>query len=48
MVFVNILGLWGVSAVIFKLWKEYEHDKNLDTTLNDILNDKKENVDISL
>lgn len=36
MVFVNILGLWSVSGVIFKLWKDYEHNSELETTLKDI------------
>ena len=36
MVFLNILGLWGISNVIVKLWKEYEHDPDIPTTLKDI------------
>lgn len=40
MVFLNILGLWAVSGVIVKLWKEYEHDPSLETTLKDIKNAK--------
>ena len=38
MVFVNIIGLWGISNVIIKLWKQYEHDPNVETTLKDIKN----------
>lgn len=36
MVIVNLIGLLGVSGVIVKLWNEYEQNKDLDTTLNDI------------
>lgn len=37
MVFTNLIGLFGVSGVIAKLWKEYEQGgKDMDTTLNDI------------
>lgn len=36
MVIVNLIGLLGVSGVVIKLWNEYEHDKNLSTTLKDI------------
>ncbi len=37
MVFTNLIGLYGVSGVIMKLWSEYEKGgKELDTTLNSI------------
>lgn len=36
MVIVNIIGLLGVSNVIVKLWKQYETDDQLETTLKDI------------
>jgi hypothetical protein len=37
MVFTNLIGLFGVSGIIAKLWKEYEQGgKDMDTTLNDI------------
>ena len=36
MVFLNIIGLWGISNVVVKLWKEYEHTPGLDTTLRDV------------
>ncbi|MDD4583031.1 MAG: alanine/glycine:cation symporter family protein [Eubacteriales bacterium] len=37
MVFTNLIGLFGVSGVIAKLWKEYEQGgREMDTTLNDI------------
>ncbi len=40
MFILNVIGLWGVSNVIIKLWKEYEHDPNIETTLKDIKNSK--------
>ncbi len=40
MVFINIIGLWGISNVIVKLWKEYERDPNVETTLKDIKGEK--------
>ncbi|MCT4631557.1 MAG: sodium:alanine symporter family protein [Firmicutes bacterium] len=37
MVFTNLIGLYGVSGVLVKLWKDYEAGgSELDTTLNDI------------
>lgn len=37
MVFTNLIGLYGVSGVIMKLWKDYEGGgSELDTTLNTI------------
>ncbi len=37
MVFTNLIGLYGVSGVLVKLWREYEAGgKDLDTTLNTI------------
>lgn len=37
MVFLNIIGLWSVSNVICKLWKEYNSgDPEVETTLHDI------------
>lgn len=37
MVFTNLIGLYGVSGVLVKLWREYEEGgKELDTTLNTI------------
>lgn len=36
MMILNIVGLWGVSNVIVKLWKDYESNPNLDTTLKDV------------
>lgn len=37
MVFTNLIGLYGISGVILKLWREYEAGgKDLDTTLNSI------------
>lgn len=40
MVFLNIIGLIGVSGTIIALWREYDNNKNLDTTLNDIKSQK--------
>lgn len=40
MVIVNLIGLLGVSGVLIKLWKEYETNKDLDTTLRDVKNGK--------
>lgn len=37
MVFLNILGLWSVSKVIFGLWKEYNKPET-ETTLKDLKN----------
>ncbi|GHT79868.1 alanine glycine permease [Spirochaetia bacterium] len=37
MVFANLIGLFGVSNIIAKLWREYKTGSSaLDTTLNDI------------
>jgi AGCS family alanine or glycine:cation symporter len=37
MVFTNLIGLYGVSGVLVKLWKDYEAGgSELDTTLNTI------------
>lgn len=44
MVFINIIGLFGVSGTIIALWKEYDSNKNLDTTLNDLKNSKSQNL----
>ena len=37
MVFLNILGLWSVSKVIFGLWKDYNKPET-ETTLKDLKN----------
>lgn len=43
MTLINLLGLLGVSPVIFKLWKEYEQGgTTLDTSLNDLRRRKAE------
>ena len=39
MVVLNIIGLWGISNVIVKLWKEYEHG-DVPTTLKDLKGEK--------
>lgn len=44
MVFINVLGLWGISNVVVKLWKEYEHDPDVPTTLKDIKAGKQEKI----
>ena len=36
MVVLNILGLWGISNVVVRLWKEYQSDPDLPTTLKDV------------
>lgn len=39
MVFTNLIGLYGVSNIIVKLWKDYQAGgRDLDTTLNAIKN----------
>lgn len=39
MVFVNIIGLWGVSNVIIRLWKEH-NSGTVETTLSDLKGSK--------